>query len=225
LSRVEYGESDLIVQVFTESLGRLSALARGARKSQRRFSSLEPFHTLKLTFSDRRESELVSLREAGLERARFGLVGDLESLDAAARGLRWLRRATGPRSPEPRLFQLAERLLDQIGEAPALASSLLGAYGLDLLSELGWGLDFSACISCGKPCLPGQAAFVHPARGGLICRACGGGPLRISAGLRDFLSSDTPGRGAHDLLTKKDAEAILELVERALTSHMGIGER
>lgn len=225
MHRVEYGESDLIVQVFSEALGRVSVLAKGARKSQRRFGSLEPFHTLKLTFAERAGAELVTLREASLERPRFGLVANLESLEVAARGLRFLRRGTGPRSPEPALFQRTERFLDQIIESPNSATLWLGAYGLDLLTALGWGLDFSACVSCGKPCAVGQSALVHPARGGLMCRACGGGPLRMSASLREFLSTESGTPSGAALLDNKDIDTILEIVERALSSHMGVADR
>ena len=38
LRAVNYGEADRIVTLFGRDTGRLSALARGARKSQRRFA-------------------------------------------------------------------------------------------------------------------------------------------------------------------------------------------
>ena len=37
LRLVDYRESDRIATLFTEALGRVGAIARGARKSQRRF--------------------------------------------------------------------------------------------------------------------------------------------------------------------------------------------
>ena len=49
LRRTPYRDADLVLSLFTEQLGQVSALARAARKSQRRFGgSLEPFHTLHL---------------------------------------------------------------------------------------------------------------------------------------------------------------------------------
>nr|MDQ2647496.1 DNA repair protein RecO [Myxococcota bacterium] len=70
LRRVEYGDADLIVTLLTLSLGRVSALARGARKSRRRFGgALEPFFTLSVTLEERRSSELFALREASVLRA------------------------------------------------------------------------------------------------------------------------------------------------------------
>jgi DNA repair protein RecO (recombination protein O) len=225
LSRVEYGESDLIVQVFTESLGRVSALARGARKSQKRFSCLEPFHTLRLTLGARASSELYSVRDATLDRPRLSLASHLVALETASRGLSWLRSASQPRNPEPELFRHTEGFLDQVAKEPERAQESLGVFGLRLLRALGWGLDFGACASCGKPCPPGQSAFVHPSRGGLVCRACGGGPLRIPSTLRDFLlnsSLESEGVGG---VSKADAEIVVDIVERALSSHTGVLSR
>ena len=43
LGRSNYRDADLILTLFSQELGRVSALARGARKSTKRFSgSLEP---------------------------------------------------------------------------------------------------------------------------------------------------------------------------------------
>ncbi len=39
LRRVEYGESDLVLTLLTQKVGKVSALARGARKSSKRFGS------------------------------------------------------------------------------------------------------------------------------------------------------------------------------------------
>ena len=64
LRRVDYAESDLVLSLFTVELGRISALARGARKSRRRFGGvLEPMHTLEVTLDERPSSELYILRE------------------------------------------------------------------------------------------------------------------------------------------------------------------
>ena len=44
----------MIVTLFTEELGKIAALARGARKSSRRFAgALEPMHTLRVTLDER----------------------------------------------------------------------------------------------------------------------------------------------------------------------------
>jgi len=43
LRKVEYGDADLILSLYTESRGRISAIARSARKSRKRFTgALDP---------------------------------------------------------------------------------------------------------------------------------------------------------------------------------------
>ena len=221
LRRVEYGESDLVVTLLTDSIGRVSALARGARKSVKRFGGvLEPMHTLRISYDDRAGAELVVLREAKLERARPFLVTSLERMQAAGQALNWVRKAAPPRTPEPEVWAAMEALLDHLGDAEDSASprARLAATGLRLLSAFGWGIDFERCVSCGKQATAGQAAAVDAARGGLVCRDCGGARRRLSGDERRALSDAALGGKLDDEL----AALALDLVEQALKAHGGI---
>jgi DNA repair protein RecO (recombination protein O) len=57
--------------------------------------------------------------------------------------------------------------------------------------------------------------MIDPARGGLVCRACGGARLRISGAAR--------GRIASGSIAPGDVDLALDLVERALSAHAGVG--
>ena len=71
LRRTAYGDADLVVSLFSEKLGQVSALARAARKSQRRFGgSLEPFHIVEVELDEAPGAELMRLREAHVRRVR-----------------------------------------------------------------------------------------------------------------------------------------------------------
>ena len=181
MRRVEYGESDFVVTLLTDTMGRISALARGARKSVKRFGgALEPMHTLRISYDDRSGAELVVLREAKLERARPYLVTSLERMQAAGQALNWVRKAAPPRVPEPEVWHALQAFLDQLAD-PAdsvLPRTRLAATGLRLLAAFGWGIDFERCVSCGKFAQAGQAAAIDAARGGLVCRDCGGARRR-----------------------------------------------
>jgi DNA repair protein RecO (recombination protein O) len=223
LRRVEYGESDLVLTLFTDTLGRVSALARGARKSNKRFGgALEPMHTLQVRFDERPGAELVSLREASLQRPRLGVISDLKRLECAGRALAWVRKAAPPRTPEPEAWTALQAFLDGL-DAPDGASSpagMLAECGLRLLTAFGWGIDFSRCVRCGKSAPSGRGATVDPARGGLICQSCGGARRRLSSSQRDAFERATLGQpGA---LADADASLALELVEQALATHAGL---
>jgi DNA repair protein RecO (recombination protein O) len=223
LRRVEYGESDLVLTLLTQKLGKVSALARGARKSSKRFgSALEPMHTLAVELDERPGAELFTLLEARLHVPRAGIMTSLAAMEAAGKALGWIRRAAPPRTPEPAPYALLTTLLDRLAAAPAADACgvALAEAGLSLLSELGWGIDFERCVRCGRQAAASQSASVDAARGGLICRSCGGARLRLSAEARKRLSG--AAAGTTEVLTQQDAASGLLLVEAALGAHAGI---
>lgn len=223
LRRVDYGESDLVLTLFTESLGRVSALARGARKSRRRFGGvLEPMHTLEVTLDERSGSELGILREAKIVRPRSGVISSLERLDAAGRALGWVRRAAPPKTPEPALWTALEQLLDRLADEsdPTPARQRLAESGLCFLIAFGWGIDFERCVRCAKTAAPEQTAAIDPARGGLVCQSCGGARLRLKGDVRERLRQ--AARGEASSLNEGDSAVALEIVEQAMRAHAGV---
>jgi len=221
LRRVPYAESDLVVTLFTEEIGRVSALARGARKSQRRFGgALEPMHTLGVRLDERTFAELLTLREASIEIARRRLVGDLDRMTVAGRALGWLRRVAPARTPEPEAWRVVSELLDRLDAADELPPRLhLGEAGLRLLMAFGWGIDFERCVRCGKACEPDRPALLDAARGGLICRACGGARLRLEGPARERLARAARGEAR---IAPEDADTALAIAESGLLAHAGI---
>jgi DNA repair protein RecO (recombination protein O) len=220
---VELGEADLIVTLFTQTLGRVSALARGARRSSKRFGgALEPFFTLRVRFEERPRSELYVLVEASIARPRLGLLSELSRLEVAGRALSWIRRAAPPRTPEPEAWVLLERLLDRLADADSRVSPEreLCELGLPLLAAFGWGIDFERCVSCGKLCPAGAPATIDAQRGGLVCRECGGGRLRLNGALRERLARAS--RGEVEALAAEDVGTALDLIDRVFSAHAGL---
>ncbi|MCC6554080.1 MAG: DNA repair protein RecO [Polyangiaceae bacterium] len=223
LRRVPFGEADLVVSLFTERSGVVSAVARGGRRSSKRFSALEPMHLLRVSIDERPGAELGQLAEASIERPRLHLVTDLARLEAAGRALRWVREIAPAHTAEPPVFAELNRLLDRLDDpgAPLLPDAWLVTAGLHLLSAFGWGIELGQCVRCGRACDLAAASYADPARGGLVCRACGGGPLLLRADLRARLVAATEGDLAS--LRADDVRAALDLVEGALAAHASGG--
>ena len=223
LKRVEYGEADLVLTLFTEAIGRVSVLARSARRSQKRFGgALEPIHTLHAELDERPKSELYGLRSAKLEIARVVLTRDLERMSVAGRALSWIRHAAPARTPEPALWSLIHALFDRLDDASEqrAPSLLLASAGLAVTQALGFGLDFERCVRYGKACPAGQPALLDAARGGLVCRACGGGRVRLDPELRRRLSRTASGETPFGL-EPDDGNTALAIVEAVLRAHAG----
>lgn len=214
-----FGDADLVVTFFTEARGIVSAVARSARKSAKRFPALEPMHLLRVGLEERAGSDLASLVESAIARPRLGIVQDLDRLEAAGVALRWARRAAPPHTPEPALWQMINGFLDQLDAPPggASARALLAGAGLRLLAAVGWGLDLARCVRCGRACDPGAGAYVDPAEGGLVCRACGGARLLLRAERRARLIAASRGEGTS--LDPEDVRTALEIIDAALAAH------
>ncbi len=239
LRRTAYGESDLIIGLFTEALGQVSVLARSARRSQKRFGgNLEPLHTLAVELDEADGSQLLYLREAQVVNARPHLLEHLGSMEAAGRFLGWIRHAAPERTPEPELWALLQSCLDQLDEyarqardaaraaAPLSAPSsalgatrLLSAHGLQLLVVSGWRLELEYCVQSGERCPDGKAAMIDPERGGLVSQAHGGAPFKVDGATRKRLIETQNGALA---LLEQDAALALELVDRCLRAHAGL---
>ena len=217
---VEFGESDVIATLVTEQVGKLSALVRGARKSPARIGgALEPVHTIAVLLEDK-GGDLATLKEARIVRARSRVATSLEALGAAGSALRWARHLFPMRTPEPAGWRVLVDLLDALdGGSPSPRKELAHA-GLALLGAVGYGLEFERCVSCGRPCPASKAAFVDAARGGLVCRGCGGATNVLSAEQRKAVRSLAAGRV--DEASEKQAETALQLIDLALAAHAGL---
>jgi DNA repair protein RecO (recombination protein O) len=196
-------------------------MARGARKSQRRFGgALEPFHTLRVRLEEREHKEMLSLAEASLDRVRHQLVVDLSRMEAAGRALGWVLRAAPSRTAEADVWREVDGLLDRLDDAGAAtpASSHLALGGLRLLQAFGWGLDLARCVRCGRECEHGKAAMLDPAAGGLVCRQCGGARIRLSGKRRMRLLAAIAGDAT--ALDPEDVATALDLVEQGIVTHV-----
>jgi DNA repair protein RecO (recombination protein O) len=217
--KAPFGDADAVVTFFTEERGMVSAVARSALKSSKRFPSLEPMHLLRVGIDERSGAELGVLAEAAIARPRLGLTANLARLEAAGQALRWVRRAAPPLTPEPALWAVINSFLDDL-DTPGLGpppDARLAGLGLRLLAAIGWGLDLERCVRCGRPCDGSSSAFVDPAEGGLVCRACGGARLLLRENRRArFLAA---AQGDDAALHPDDPAAAIELVEATLAAH------
>jgi DNA repair protein RecO (recombination protein O) len=179
---VDYGESDRIVTLFTRDHGKVSALARGARKSRKRFGgALEAFCLLEVTLASRSRG-LWRLGETALLRAHPGLATSLARLGAAARILELARELVPEHEPDPVMFALLEQALPALASAGEQHVASTAAAGmLAVLAHAGFELRFTDCSVCAAPVPRGARVRFDPWRGGVVCTPCGGGPIGLSA--------------------------------------------
>jgi recombinational DNA repair protein (RecF pathway) len=109
LRSVDYGERDKVVTLLSRERGKLSAFARGARASRRRFGGvLEPFTLVAAEVSER-GGDLWGLEDAAVERAFGAIRGDLLRIACASYAVELAREGPSPSRPtRSRAVDLAE---------------------------------------------------------------------------------------------------------------------
>ena len=115
LRSIRYGEADRILHLYTPDHGRVSAIAKGARRTRSRFGArLEPFFHLRALLYQGR-SDLLTVTRAETLDAHGPLRERAASLDAAARACDAVARLFETDDPSPAVFHLLAnelRLLD-----------------------------------------------------------------------------------------------------------------
>lgn len=144
LGLVPYGDADLVVRLLGRARGRVSAFARGARSSKRRFAGgLSPLSFGRASLRPRRGAELLSLESFEPDGRFFGLSEEPGRYGRAAYLAEVTERLIPEEEPVPELFDL---LLTAFGRLSAGAADarLLRGYELKLLEETGYLPDLSA---------------------------------------------------------------------------------
>ena len=220
LRTMRYGEADRILHLYTPHRGRLSAIAKGVRRSRSRFGGrLEPFFRLNLVLYEGR-SDLLTVTSAETVTPHAALRTNAAALDAAARATDAVGRLFEAGDPNPAVYHLLANelaLLDSGvgGPHPHATQSNQLAFRLKLLLAAGLAPQLGGCAVCGDT--EHLSAF-SGAAGGTVCGSCEGSGFPLSEQAHTFMV-DAIGRplaqapDASELALRQAERAILETVE------------
>jgi DNA repair protein RecO (recombination protein O) len=136
-------ETSLIVLWLTPHLGRLSTVAKGARRVKSPFhGKLDLFYLADFSFSRSQRSDLHTLREVSLREPHSRLRQDLRLLQQASYCATLIERATETETPLPHVFDLMLGLVRHLLAQPPQPQTVF-AFELKLLTELGLEPDSS----------------------------------------------------------------------------------
>lgn len=213
LTTRKHGESDIILEAMTQDHGRHLGLVRGGR-SRRLRPVLQPGNALQLTWKARLSDHLgqfqiepETLRAGELMTSGLGLAG--------VQHLAFLLRLLPERHPYPRLFNALDVVLDHLDTADA-AGALLIRFELELLTELGMGLDLSSCAATGTQ---DELVYVSPRSARAVSRDAGLPYHDKLLPLPSFLLDGQRQAGSE--LTWPDVTQGFELTSFFLDRHLG----
>ena len=187
------GEANAVAELFTLGHGRHLGLVRGGR-SRRLRPLLQPGNLLRATWRARLSEHLGGFNVELIEAHAARVLDDKGAL-AALGSLAGLARLLPERDPHPELYAATLHILRSFDEG-GLWPALLVRWELQLLQELGFGLDLSACAATG---VAADLAFVSPRSGRAVSREAGQPYCRKLLKLPAFLLDGATPAGEGDI--------------------------
>ena len=136
-------ETSLIVNWLTPEFGRISTVAKGARRPKSPFAGkLDLFYEADFSYTRSRRSELHALREVGLRETHSELRRELGFLQQASYVAALIEQTTETETPVPEIFGLAREFLHHLPKQPPRPRSIY-AFELKLLDLLGLKPDLA----------------------------------------------------------------------------------
>ena len=193
LGTLDYGESDRIVTFYSREFGKLSGIAKGARRSKRRFvGNLDPpSHTKLLIFKDDRR-ELARIDDGTLVEGFQGIKGNIDRFGEACYMIELLRELTPEGLHIDGLFETVVGFLQflQLSDRPELT---LRFFEIKLLTLLGYMPHLNGCVGCSDDDISanGGEIFFSAVSGGVLCNPCArvsSDASPVASGTAGFLS-------------------------------------
>lgn len=235
LRTTAWSETSLVVSLYTREFGKLSLLAKGARRPKSPFeAALDLMSICRVVFISKSSEALDILTEAKLERRFRAGSWDLLRLNCGYYAIELLDRLTEKGDEQPEIFDLARDTLTSLEDQRCEPRSVVLRMELGLLRMIGNLPSWRDCVQCGTPVQSPDWITFGVTAGGVLCAKCQTGArntLRIPTSIRDLMelfsqpewrSIGVTMRGtdpvAIDTYPEKHRAAIRALVNRCLTT-------
>jgi len=219
LRSTPYGESDQIVTLYTLDFGKIKGIAKGAKRSQKRFANtLEICSYIQVTFFEKETQDLVRLDHGDLIRPFASLREDITKLAWASYFIELVNELTAERIKNKALFRLLVFFLNLIDQG-MLEEKIQRIFEVRLLSHLGYQPQLDHCTRCQKR-HPGEKFFFGIREGGVLCPSCAAnlpGLVPISLGtiktlqLAQSLPLEKVERISFSVQSLKETQAVLSI--------------
>jgi DNA repair protein RecO (recombination protein O) len=226
---LDYGESDKIVTFFTKDFGKIKGIAKGARRSKKRFqNALDLFSHLRLIFFDREGMGFVRAEGCDILNSFPKIREDLKKIFYGNYLLELVNEMVGEREANREAFDLLLSFLSMLDEMEA-KEERLRVFEIRMLSLFGYQPNMRKCDFCKKGWedLKAVPIFFSIEKGALVCERCSKGwdhlvPLSLgTARLIERISQMQLSKIHRLRFTSQALSESRELLPRFITYQLG----
>lgn len=212
-----HAESDKIVTFLSRDWGKITGIAKGAKRSHRRFVNvLEPFTHTQLRFRPSRSGDLLFILGCELIQAFRRPSADLERFALASYVVELADVMVVGREAGHEMYDLVLANLIILEDETSLSPLFSSLFALQILHHAGYAPDLTTCQQCGTVLAEEATTLSFSSHlGGLLCQRChgqGGTVLQLSLEtlcvLRRYQKAPT------DTLTKTQTPSSLDISAR-----------
>lgn len=227
-----WSETSCVALIYTRDYGKLSVLAKGARRPKSPFeAALDLLSICRVVFIPKSADSLDILTEAKLTR-RFRVGSrDLLRLNCGYYVAELLDRLTDKGDQQAEIFELAEQSLFDLGQMEWEPRAIVLRFELQMLRMTGLLPSWQRCAQCGENANTSydtsrEGLIFSSLSGGILCRDCVAGArqtIRIDAEVLATLtlfSSPNWQEVSVASLPNEGRQTIRKLMNRHLTFHL-----
>lgn len=168
----DHGESDKIITFFCQKLGRITGIAKGAKRSKKRFvNKLEIFSSLRITHTLPQNSRLAFIAEAELLDGFLTLRTDFPCYTTASVIQEITLLATKDMEGDDELYPLLLWAFNNL-ESRRSPVSVLILFLIRFYAIIGYSPSLANCHSCGNKLMESETYSFHPQNGSIHCKKC-----------------------------------------------------
>lgn len=169
LKSIKYNENDLILIIFTRMYGKVSAIARGARKSKsRHLPSSQIFSYNNYVMNKQRN--IFTIYQSDSIKSFYNISMDFESFSQASFITKLVETNLEEAQTNNKLFELLVRTLFLYSEGYDDKLYLLDIFLMKFISCMGYSPQVGKCVSCS--CTDYEYAVFSIEEGGIVCNRC-----------------------------------------------------
>ncbi|MDJ0984959.1 MAG: DNA repair protein RecO [Desulfobacterales bacterium] len=188
LRRLDYGDYDLILTFLSLQRGKISLIAKAAKKSTKRFAGvLELFSLVEVVASTGKRRGLPVLQEATLKSPFSTIRSDMTKTAFASYWCELIHSWLEENQEQDQLYYLLKHVLSLLDSNTASAAELSVLFQMRLLYISGHRPNLGHCVRCRKhlESIGSQHVVFDITKGTILCGDCAsgsGGRIQLSKG-------------------------------------------
>jgi len=171
LSKMNYGDSSSIASLFTEDLGKISVIVKGARSPKSKYGKIvDPLNYLAVVLYKKESREIQLLSQADIVEHYPNIKNDLSKLGYAYGVVELVKNLLADHEVNKKIFKGMVKILSRLNSGEEKSEITFGRFFMFLLKETGYEIQIDSCALCGKQKFDGDVFYNFEK--GLICGEC-----------------------------------------------------